>query len=107
MFACQCEAVSITGRQQIRFAVIAAVPYRAYRVNHESGRQLVAARDFGLTGAASVQGAALFEQWRAGGAVYGAIDAATAEQRGVGGVDDGVDCQRDDVRFKRLQNVAC
>ena len=33
--------------------------------------------------------------------------AATAEQRGVGGVDDGVDCQRDDVRFKRLQNVAC
>jgi hypothetical protein len=53
-------------------------------------RQLVSLGDFGVAGLAAMEHAAFGEQPRPGGAVNGAIDATTAEQRGIRGVDDGV-----------------
>ena len=107
VFDSQREAVAITGSQQVRFAVIAAIPDRADRMNDEFRRQLVATRDFRFTGAATIERAAFFQQLRAGGAVYCAVNTAATEERGVGGVDDGIDLQRDDVGFDRQQFVDC
>jgi hypothetical protein len=44
-----------------------------------------------------MEGAAFGQQVRPGRAMDRAIDAASAEQRGVGGVDDGVNAQRRDI----------
>ena len=41
--------------------------------------------------------AAFGEQFGSGGAMNGAVHATAAEQRGVGGVDDGVNAKRRDV----------
>ena len=42
---------------------------------------------------------------RASGAMNGAVDAAAAEQRLVGGIDDGVDIKPGDVAFDDLDAV--
>jgi hypothetical protein len=60
-------------------------------------RQAVAAGDLRVAGVASAQRAALSQQFRPGRPVDRAVDAAAAEQRAVGGVDDGVDLKRRDV----------
>jgi hypothetical protein len=61
------------------------------------GGQVVAARDLRPAGRTAAERAALGEESRAGGAVDGAVDATAAQQRGVGGVHDGVDGERGDV----------
>ncbi len=53
--------------------------------------------DFCVSGLASAQGPALLQQRLAGRPVDRPVDPATAQQRLVGGVDDGVDLQRRDV----------
>jgi len=53
-------------------------------------RQPVTPGDFGVAGRTAVQGAAFGEKLRPGRAMDCAIDATAAEQRRVGGVDDGV-----------------
>ena len=60
-------------------------------------RQLVTPRDLGVAGLAAMQGPAFFEEFRTRRAVDRAIDAATAEERSVGRVDDGVDVEPGDV----------
>jgi hypothetical protein len=70
---------------------MAAVPHRPDGMNHVPRRQAVPSGDFGVTGRTALQGAAFGEKLRPGRAMDGAIDATAAEQRRVGGVDDGVD----------------
>ena len=52
--------------------------------------QLVGVCGFGVAGFASVECVAFGEELFAGCAVDGAVDAAAAEERRVGGIDDGV-----------------
>src|SRR2546423_90677 len=78
-------------------APLAAAPRRRGGMDHVLAGQTVAARDLGSAGCAAVERAALGEQFRPRRAVDGAIDAAAAQQRGVGGIDDGIDRKRGDV----------
>ena len=66
------------------------MPDRAYGVNHMPGRKPVASGDFGVAGVAAVQAVAFGEQLRPGRAMDRAVDTTAAEQRLIGGVDDGV-----------------
>ena len=59
-------------------------------MDHVLGGQVVAARGLGISGGASCQLAALLQQPRAGGSMNGSIYAASAQQRVVSGVDDGI-----------------
>jgi hypothetical protein len=59
-------------------------------MDHIPRRQSISFGDFGAAGLAAMQGAAFGEKLRPGRAMDCAIDAATAEQRGIRGVDDGV-----------------
>jgi hypothetical protein len=70
--------------------VSTAFPYRPDRVNDAARRQVKSRGQFGFTGAAAVQGAALIKQHRTGGGVNGAIHPAATEQRGVGRIDNCV-----------------
>ena len=74
-----------------------AAPDRPDRVNDVPGLEPIAAGDLGGTGVAAAQGLAFGQELGSGGAMNGAVDAAAAEQRGVGGIDDGVDVERRDV----------
>ncbi len=47
--------------------------------------------DASLTGRATAEGTTLLQQLRPGGAVDGTIDPAAAQQRLVGGIDNGID----------------
>ena len=84
---------AIAGGEQLVLAVAAAVPDRSDGMNHMPCRQPIAAGDLGVAGLAAMKRAAFGEQLRPGGAMDRAIDAAAAEQRRVGGVDDGVNAQ--------------
>jgi hypothetical protein len=53
--------------------------------------------DFGAAGLAAMERAAFGQQFGPGRAMDRTIDAAAAEQRRVGGVDDGVNAQRRDI----------
>jgi hypothetical protein len=52
--------------------------------------QSIAPGDFGVAGLAAMEGAALHEKLRPGRTMDRTIDATTAEQRRIRGVDDGV-----------------
>src|SRR5262245_14843671 len=97
------ERRAITGRQQIVLALVSAAPHRADRVDDVLGFEAIAARDLGGAGIAAAERAAFGEQVRPGGAMDGAVDAAAAEQRPVGGVDDGPHIERGDVRNADLE----
>ena len=86
----QCETTPITTGQQVVFAVLAVMPDRADGMNDPSGREFVTAGDFGLAGGATAPRAAFGQQLRPGRPVDGAVHAATAEQRRVGGVDNHI-----------------
>ena len=66
-------------------------------MNHMPRRQPITSGNLGVAGLAAIQGAAFGEKLRPGGPMDRAIDAPAAEQRGVGGVDDGVNAKRRDV----------
>jgi hypothetical protein len=76
---------------------VAAVPDRSDGMNHMRGRQPVSSGDLGVTGRAATKRAAFRKQFGASPTMDGAIDAASAEQRRIRGVDDGVNAQRCDV----------
>ena len=88
---------AIAGGEQRVLALAAAAPDRTDRMDDVPGLEAIAAGDLGGTGVATAQGLALGQQLGAGGTMDGAVDAAAAEQRGVGSVDDGVDVERRDV----------
>src|SRR5258708_12075838 len=61
------------------------------------GWQRISQSDLGGAGIATLEGAEFGKKLRPGRAMDRAVHATTAEQRGVGGVDDGVDAQARDV----------
>jgi hypothetical protein len=84
------DRAGVARGQRLIFAPATAVPDRADSVDDMPGRQPMAGRDFGVTGLATIEGTAFGQEFGAGSAVNRAIDAATAEQARVSGVDDGV-----------------
>jgi hypothetical protein len=66
-------------------------------VDNVSGGEAKARSDFALACGATVQGAAMSQQFRPGSAVNGPVDPAAAQKGAVGGIDDGVDGQRRNI----------
>ena len=71
--------------------VAAAVPHRADGMDDVPRLEPVAARDFGRRRSRSRRASRIPPQFRSRGAMDGAVDAAAAQQRAVGGVDDRID----------------
>ena len=86
----QLQAGLVAGAQQCRLTVVAAPPNRAGGVDHIAAGEVVGSGDLRLTRLAAAQCAALLQQLRPCGAVDRPIHAAAAQQRTVGGVDDGI-----------------
>ena len=91
------DGAGVTGGEQIVFTLVAAVPDRSHRMDHMLGRQTISLGDLGLAGGAATKRAAFGKQCGTSGAVNRAIDAATAQQRRIRGVDDGVNAECRDV----------
>jgi hypothetical protein len=91
------DRAGVARRQRLIFALAPVVPHRPYGMNYMPRRQTVTFGDFGVAGLAAMERAAFGQQFGPGRAMDRTIDAATAEQRRVGGVDDGVNAQRRDV----------
>src|SRR6202030_4316104 len=83
--------------KQLAFALTAAVPDRTDGVNDVLGRQPMTPCDLGSTGRAAAERSAFDKQFRSRGAMDRTIDATAAEQRLIGGIDDGVDRKRGDI----------
>jgi hypothetical protein len=107
----QLDGAAIAGGQCIVLTVATAMPYRPDGMNDMPGRKPVTFGDFGIAGGAAAEAAAFGQKLRSGGAMDGAIDAAAAEQRFIGGVDDGVNAQGGDVGGDDLEpgraDLAC
>src|SRR5207253_1727307 len=73
-------------------------------VDHILRRQPVSARDARLACRTAANLAALFEQLRPGSAMNRAVDTAAAEERGVRGVDNGVDRELGDVSVEDFES---
>lgn len=91
MLSGQFETAPIATGQKVRLAMGTAVPDRTHRVEDPFGGETKAGRGFGVAGLAAMEFAASFQEFGACGAVYGAINASAAEERGVGRIDDGID----------------
>jgi hypothetical protein len=97
MLVTQRDRTAIARSQKLGLAAVAALPDRPHRVNHVARRQPIALGDLGLARLAAMEHAAFHDEVRPRGAVDRAIDAATAEQRRIRGVDDGVNAELGDV----------
>jgi hypothetical protein len=75
----------------------ATAPHRPDRVDHGLRRQPIALGDLRLADAATTEQAARIEQLRARSAMDRPIHATAAEQRSIGGVDDGVHGEGGDI----------
>src|SRR6476660_7211405 len=82
-----------------------AGPDRTDGVYDESSCQTISGRDFSFAGTTTAQRAAVGEQFGACGAVNRAIDAATAEERCVRRVHDGINVQFSDVALDDLDSA--
>jgi hypothetical protein len=86
----QLHGAPVTRRERLVLAFAAALPDRADGMNDIPRPKLVAMGDLGVAGLAATKRAAFGEQPEPGRAMDRAIDPAAAEQRAIGGVDDGV-----------------
>jgi hypothetical protein len=86
----QLQRPAIARRQRLVLAFAAAMPDRSDGMNDMRCGQTIALGDLGIAGRAAAKRAAFGEQLRPGRAMDCAIDAAATEQRGICGVDDGV-----------------
>ena len=73
------ERGAIAGGQQFVLALAASAPDRPDRMDHMPGRQPIAAGDLGAAGLAAAKRTAFGQQFRPGGTMDGAVDAAAAE----------------------------
>src|SRR5205823_6125827 len=92
-------------RKQLGLALVASPPDRPDRMQHVARRQAPAAGRLDVAGFAAAQLAALLEDRRASRAMNRSVDAATAEERGVRGVDDRVDFLHGDVAEDELDHA--
>jgi len=105
------DRARIAGGKLPVFAATAIIPDGSDRVNHMTCRQTICRGDFGAAGLAAAERAALFEKLRPGGTMDGSINPTASEQRGVRGVDDGVNTQgrnvgNDDFQPRRAERPA-
>ena len=91
------DTATIARCEERIFVARTTVPNRSDGMNHMSRRELVTFGDLGVAGLAAVQGPAFVLQFGAGCIMNRPIDAATAEQRRIRRVDDGVNAERGDV----------
>jgi hypothetical protein len=91
------NGAAIARRQRVIFALAAAMPDRADGMNHMPRRQPIRQSDFGIAGLAAMERAAFGKKFGSGCAMNRAVNATTAEQRGVGGVDNGVNAKACDI----------
>src|SRR6476469_4663391 len=85
------KRVAIAARKQRVLAALTAAPHGPDGVDHITCGKFEARRDLGLSGVAAAERLARFIEVTSGCAMDGAIDSAAAEQRPVGGVNDGLD----------------
>ena len=97
MDVAELDGAGVTTRKRVVFTLAAAAPDRTDSMDHTPCRQPIAPGDFGVAGFAATQRAAFCQQLRSRRAVDRAVDATAAKQRGVGGVDNGIDMQAGDV----------
>lgn len=98
----QREAVAVATGQEFILVIVSVAPDRPDRVDDELRRQPIALRDLGLAGGAAAQFAAFRDELRARRPVDRPIDAAPAQQRAVGRVDDDIHLYPGDVAFDDL-----
>lgn len=91
------ETRAIAAAQYRAFAGNAAPPNRPDGMDYMSGGQHVAAGQPGFSRRTAPERAAFGQKPRSGCAVDRTIDAATSEQRGIGGIDDRIDRQARDI----------
>ena len=104
----QHKAGAIAGGELFPLAALTAVPNRAHGVDDVAARQAVRAGDLGLASPAVAQSPALCQQLRPRRPMDTAIHAATAQQRFLRRVDDGVHTHFRDVianNFKRHGSI--
>ena len=97
----ECAGVA-RGQRQI-FTLTTAMPDRTDGMNYIPRRQPVTSGDFGVARLAATQRTAFGQQLGTGRAMDCAIHAAAAEQRGIRGVNDGVNLQACDVGNDNFQ----
>ena len=97
VFPGQEERRPIAGGEHFRLPLAAAPPYGPHGMDHILAGQPVALRDPGAPGLAAAQCPAFLQQLGAGGAMDTAVDAAAAQKRRIGRVDDGVHVHFRDV----------
>jgi hypothetical protein len=93
----QFETAPVAAGEKIVFVAIASAPDGTDCVKDPLGGKLEAGCGFRVSGRAAVKFAAGLEKVRTSGTMDGTVDTATAEQRGVGGIHDGVDLFLRDV----------
>jgi len=93
----EAQGVPITFRQSFCFAVFSSAPKRADGVNDKARPQAITTRQFRFARFTTAEATAFRQQLGPGGAMDCTIDSATAEQRRVRGVYDGIDIERGDV----------
>ena len=91
------DSPTIARGQQLVLAFATALPDWTDRMNDVPRLKTIASGDLGVADLTAMEHAALHDQLGPGGAVDGAIDAATAKQRDIRGVDDRVNAQGRDV----------
>ena len=97
------DRTGVAGRKRVIFTLAAIVPDRTDSMDHMPRRQPITPGDFGVAGFAAMERAALRQQLRSGRTVDRAVNPTAAKQRGVGGVDNGIDVQAGDVGDDDLQ----
>src|SRR5215467_10184354 len=93
MLICEFQAPAIAPGEQ--FFLTAAFPAvdGTDGMDHILRRQAVSPGDLRVAGLAATQSAAFFKQFRSGRAMDCAIHAASAEKRGIGGIDDRINVE--------------
>ena len=103
-FLRQPDRAAVAALQQLRLALITAMPHRAHRVDHPFGFEAKSRCDARFTGGTTTQLAAGFQQSRPRRPMYRPVHATAAQERGVGRVDDDIHVQIGDVVLDDLDH---
>jgi hypothetical protein len=103
VFPGELNAASIARRQQHRFALTAAVPYRSNRVNDMPSRKTISLRHFRIAGPAAADTTAFSQQLGARYPMDCAADPAAGKERLVCRVDNRANAQRRDIGLNRAE----
>src|SRR5262245_40972009 len=106
MVARKREARPVASGKQLVLAALAAAPDRTNGVDHVTREEAEARRHLGIPRLTAAELGTSRAKLGTCGTVDCAIHAASAKQRPVGGVDDGVDVEPGDVAFDDLNPAA-